>query len=624
MYGSAAVAAAAALRQVPRLALRSAARPVSGSGGSAYSMAMHVHSSFSEQDGSMAGQLLQAASNAVDVLWWTDHDHRMNGLDYRDTVHFTSLDHEQGGPGQGGSWKWLPQESGPVASGSGGGIVTQPSSPNDPVAGGSMYLTARSNGAQTARYGFYADCQPADWNYRDNLTGQTLDIDVLLETGWRAGFLELLIGTSYHQASGGRPAGDYSLSYRFVPPGTPAGRSAQGLQGVITIPVTPSGSNPWYTATLSPSGDIADLWPDLDYRDFALWELTLNAASDGDQVGGYFDYLRFNRTMGGEASLAQQRDMGARLAADYPSVVQQQGLEVSWRTPHVNWFGPLTFPSYGAVSEQEWVTYLAGLVPQIHQQGGLVSYNHPFGTSQQAALPRSQQDAMLVQLARDLLPGGSQPDVLGCDLLEVGYPLRAGVDLAHHVALWDIMSRNAVFLTGNGTSDDHWGQDWLTGRHAGGNNWVTSAWAAGTSQPDLLAALAAGQAWCGSLASFRGALDLTVDGSCPMGSVSISRVNTRRLDATVTGVPAGGSLQILQGAVDYAGAHDLAPDTQVIGSYPASELTSGSVSVTVDNRKASFVRTQVLDAAGAVVGLSNPAWLLQRQPPGGVPKPRAT
>lgn len=45
--------------------------------------------------------------------------------------------------------------------------------------------------------------------------------------------------------------------------------------------------------------------------------------------------------------------------------------------------------------------------------------------------------------------------------------------------------------------------------------------------------------------------------------------------------------------------------------------------MTVDNRKASFVRTQVLDAAGAVVGLSNPAWLLQRQPPGGVPKPRA-
>ena len=27
----------------------------------------------------------------------------------------------------------------------------------------------------------------------------------------------------------------------------------------------------------------------------------------------------------------------------------------------------------------------------------------------------------------------------------------------HHVALWDIMSRNALFFTGNGTNDDHSG-----------------------------------------------------------------------------------------------------------------------------------------------------------------------
>ena len=37
-------------------------------------MAMHIHSSFSEQYGSMDGQLYQAALNAVDVLWWSDHD----------------------------------------------------------------------------------------------------------------------------------------------------------------------------------------------------------------------------------------------------------------------------------------------------------------------------------------------------------------------------------------------------------------------------------------------------------------------------------------------------------------------------------------------------------------------
>ena len=45
--------------------------------------------------------------------------------------------------------------------------------------------------------------------------------------------------------------------------------------------------------------------------------------------------------------------------------------------------------------------------------------------------------------------------------IEVGYKSRAGMDLAHHVGLWDILSRNAIFLTGNGVTDDHSGTNWL-------------------------------------------------------------------------------------------------------------------------------------------------------------------
>jgi len=36
------------------------------------------------------------------------------------------------------------------------------------------------------------------------------------------------------------------------------------------------------------------------------------------------------------------------------------------------------------------------------------------------------------------------------------------------------------------------------------------------------------------------------------------------------------------------------------------------------------VRTQVLDSAGALVGLSNPVWLLRAAPPTGIPAPRQT
>ena len=625
MHASAGVAAAAALlRRVPRLPLHSPARPISVDGLSAYSMAMHVHSSFSEQDGSMDGQLFQATKNSVDVLWWTDHDTRMDGIGYRQVVHFTSLTKESGGPGQGRPWDWTRVTSGPLGSQSSGGIVQNPSSPGDPVAGGSMQLIAKSTTGAPATFGFYAQTHQASWNYRDNLNGQSLTIDVLLTKGWQAGYLELLIVSSYHEAIGGRPAGGYQLSYRFVPPGSRTRRTANGLTGVVTIPVTPnSGSDPWGTMTINPAEDIAALWPDMDHRDFGLYELTLSAVSTGDLVEGYFDYLRFNRSISGEAFFKQQADMGAALATRYRSVVQQQGLEVSLSLPHVNWFGKsVSIPDYGSTSgRHQYDAYLAqNLIPKVHASGGLISFNHPFGYGDIPELPQAQQDAMLVQTAKAMLPASGTPAALGADLLEVGYHLRQGMDLAHHVALWDIMSRNALFLTGNGTNDDHFGQDWLGPM----NNWFSSVWARSTGIADLLAALAAGRAWCASLSGYRGGLDLLVDGTVPMGSVSVSKVASRKLVASATAIPAQGRLQILQGTVDYAGAAHLSANTDVIGSYSASQLTGGSVTQRIDTSKDSYVRTQVLDSAGTVIGLSNPVWLLRAAPPGGIPAPRQT
>jgi hypothetical protein len=288
IHGGAIVGAAAAIGLPhdlpPRLALRSSARAVTADGTSAYSMAMHIHSSFSEQNGSMDGHLFQAATNAVDVLWWTDHDHRMDGIGYRNVTHFTSFS-EKGASGQGGAWNWVLATSGPNTSASTGGIVSTPCSPNDPVKGGALHLVAKSSSTSPAKYGYFADCHPAGWNYRDNLTGQSLLIDVFLASGWSRGYLELLVTTSFHPASGSRPAGNYTLSYRFTPGGTTS-RVANGNNGVIMIPITTS----WQTVTLTPSSDIAKLWPDLDYRDFAMWELNLSAVSTGDKVQGYVDY----------------------------------------------------------------------------------------------------------------------------------------------------------------------------------------------------------------------------------------------------------------------------------------------------------------------------------------------
>lgn len=608
--------------QPPR---RSAIRDTATDGLTAYSMATHIHSSFSEMNGSMDSQLFQATKNAVDVLWWTEHDQRMLGLDYARTVNFTSL-----APGEsklstaglidGAAWRWEPRSTGSLASTAQGGLVSSPVSPSDPERQGSLHVIAKSNGTQPARSGFYANSAPAAWNYRDNLTGQTLRVDVLLTPGWRDGYLELLISSSYHEATGGRPAGPYALSYRFVPAGT-AARRAEVNTGVITIPVTPSGGSRWYQAVLTPTDDIAALWPDVDHRDFALYGLTLSAVSTGEQVGGYFGHLRFDRAKSGEALLRQQIDMSARLAPKYPKVDQRQGLEVSWKLPHMNWFGEnIKIIPYDGIAPSQYPEFIGHtVVPGIHRAGGLVSYNHPFGFAFHEKLrPKPVQNLALGHVATKMLPTASAPAAMGADLLEVGYRNRQGIDLNHHVALWDILSRNGAFLTGLGASDDHWGQNW----YGLVNNFYTAVWARSTSIPDLLTAMGSGRAWAASLSGYRGSMDLLVDGSAPMGSVSVSSVTSRKLTAYATDLPANGALEVIQGVVDYAGKADLVPQRRVIGHYPASDLASGAVTHTVDTSKASFVRTHILDADGKVVALSNPVWLLRSAPRGGVPARR--
>jgi hypothetical protein len=634
LQGSAALAGAALVAARPgaaraavqqRLPLHSAARPATSYGAKAYSMAMHIHSSASEQSGSVESHLYQAAANSVDVCWFSDHDGRMDAYNYRKVVHFTSLTDEKPAPGQGHPWVWQQQESGPLnGSASGGGIVEYPCSPNDPVVGGSLHLAAQSASRASASFGFYV-AKSGGFSFHDNLTGQNLLIDVLLDRGWAGGYLEMLIGTSLHEASASRPTGIPQISYRFAPGSGSRSYQTQGNLGIVTVPV--DNSSGWVTATLTPSDDIQRLWPELDYRDFGFSYLAMDAVSTGDLVSGYFDYLRFDRTMTGGEIYQQQQSIGAGLAGKYPSVTQRWGLELSRGQVHCNWFGPgISVPTYDGVgpSEADYLRYLREqILPEVHAAGALYSYNHPFGVPAYPLVSQARQDQLLRKTARSLLSSRA----LGADLLEVGYAVRGHCDLNHHLGLWDVMSRNAIFLTGNGTTDDHFGNDWRHPHPWNYGNWVTSAWAASTQTSDLLPALAAGRVWCGSLTAFGGpgaALDMLVDGSVPMGAVSVSRAYSRSLAVTVSGLPRGGNVSLLQGKVDYAGTGDPMPNSVQVDTWTHGEIDAhgGTVTSRVDTGQDSFLRAIVTDARGETVGTGNPVWLLQNPPPGGIPRPR--
>jgi len=578
----------------------------------AYSMAMHVHSSFSEGSASMNSQLAHARANGVDVIWWTDHDTRMNGLGLRETVHFTSLDSEAG-DGR-AAWIWRRKTSGSLTADSTGGIVDSPASPLDTVPAGSMLVSAKSTSASKAILGFYADSQPAQWNYRSALSGQTLYLEVMPTSIGSKAYVEVLITVSYHPAIGGRRAGSYLLSYRFGGAGSAGSRVANGLTGIVTVPVIPG---QWNSVELNPAVDFAALFPGVDVRDLSLVDLHINAVSTGGIATGYFDYLRFSRQSSGQMPLQVQADLEATYAQQYPSLTQRQGLEVSKESPHLNWFGgAISLPDYSTFTGQYEDFLQSSLIPFIHDRDGLVSYNHPYGTGSGSPLDQPTQDERLRQTATSMVLNRA----LGSDILEVGYPLRGGVDLRHHIGLWDVCSRNALFLTGNGVNDAHHGTLWAKLK----NDWTTSVWAPSSAEASLLQALRSGRGWFGSHTRFRGALDLLVDGSCPMGSVSVSALAQRQLIVTATDVPAGGSLQIIQGGVDYAGPNQPTAQTSVVSAYPDIGLTTGTVAFSVDTSTSSFVRSQVLDSTGAVVALSNPVWLLREIPANGIPAARAS
>ncbi len=575
----------------------------------ARSMAMHVHSSFSEGMASMEAQLFQAAHNAVDVLWWTDHEWKMRARNFKHEVHFTALTGEQIDGTK--PWNWVRTKVGTLTAASTGGIAPL-SSPTDSVTTGSLHVLAQSTSTTLAKLGYAVDGL-APKTQRGNAYGQVWTLDVLPTSIASTAFLELLVTLSYHPAQAGRPAGQYQISYRFGGANAAGSRVASGLLGVVTLPAN---VGQWNTVAVTMSDDIAVLWPDMNPQDFSTYQLSFLAASTGGVAEGYFDDLRISRPYAtGDVPLQIQQSIGSGYAAQYPGVAQRQGLEVSFTDPHVNWFGgAVSIPTFIAGKGQTWQQFLMATITTIHAGGGLASYNHPYGTSTPNSVQaQSAQDAGMSKTATSLLTNKA----LGVDIIEVGYPRRAGYDLAHHVGLWDTLSRNAMFLTGNGVNDDHPGTNWF----GTANNWVTWVWSATDSEADLLAAMKAGRAWTGSLTT-RCSLDLLVDGACPMGSVSVSSLTQRTLRVIAAGMPSGGSVQVLRGGVDYAGSGNPVPNLSRIASYLSSDLASGSVDLAVDTTTSCFVRLSVLDSSGAVVAVSNPVWMLREIPASGIPTAR--
>lgn len=578
-----------------------AAGPLSSSG-APLSMAMHIHASFSEGIASMEAHLRQAQNAGIDVVWWSEHDIRMSALDYRQAVHFDALTEWENGT----KWTWKPVTSGSLASSS-GAIVTQPVSPGDDHPPGAMHLAATGATDKVAVRGFNGTASNS--LFRTSLDGQILEIDVFPTAVGTRSYLEVQVVTSYRPARGGIPAGNYQLSYRVGGYQAPGTRTRNGRTGVVTHAAP---LDTWTTLRLNPAEDLAAIFSGVDGRDAASFGILLRAVSTRrTKAEGYFDNLRFRRQRNsGDLPLQTQAELMGLYRPQFPGVTQHQGLEMSGTQNHIGRYGgALSLPDYesNAYTSQS-------LVALTHDAGGIASYNHPFGSHGGAAGTEAEQESRRREVAGQLI----STRALGCDILEVGYRLRSGVNLARHAAVWDSCSRNAIFLTGTGVSDDHTGTDWLGQKL----NFVTWSWADDPSEQALVSALQGGRSYFGDPALFRGRLDLLVDGAAPMGSATVSTANQRTLRIDASGLPTGGSVDVVTGVVDLAGASTTDPGTSTVTTAPAAAFSTGFIELPLNTAAPAFARVVVKDAGGVIVALSNPVWMLREEPPGGIPVAR--
>jgi hypothetical protein len=570
---------------------------------------MHVHASFSEGTGSMTSQLECARDAGVEVVWFTEHDWRMSTKSYRTLVHFDSLRNESqfGKP-----WRWDPRYFGSFAE-HGGEIVSSPVSPNDPSPiAGALHVWARSKSSVQASHRMNANTVTSRQNHAGNITGTRYVVDVLVHQSSPTDYPELRIDLSNHPARGGLPAGGYVLSYRFGFDGAP---SAQGLLGVVPVPVPP---DTWTTVTLDLTADVARIWPAIIAEDNSTATIQFGAVSRGGLAEGWFDYLRIERSRSaGDDPLGLQASIIDRLQADYPDITMYCGQEVSFSPQHLNWFGGAQFlhqyTESGLHPGGLKSRLLSALVRQMQGSNGLVSLNHPFGTD---GLP-GDVEARRRTLATALLQNGAY----GIDALEVAYQDRAGIPLSGYLEVWDALSRNCLFVSGTGVNDSHGGLEnggWGNTEH----RFNTSAWSASVDPDSLIASLRSGRVFSTEVASGVTAIEVAADGVA-MGQVSVRPdLLSRDLQITVAGLPPGGTAQVVQGTVDYAGASQPDPTSVVVATLSATDLTSGVAVQSVDTRTSSFLRAVIYRSDGRAVGVSNPIWLLHERPPGTVPATR--
>ncbi|MCZ2356200.1 MAG: hypothetical protein LC115_05840 [Bacteroidia bacterium] len=226
----------------------------------------------------------------------------------------------------------------------------------------------------------------------------------------------------------------------------------------------------------------------------------------------------------------------------------------------------------------------------IQNAGGVVSFNHPFGTSSYLLDPDIVQDSNCNNVALKLL----QNQVFGCNIIEIGSYSRGGTDLSRHTRLWDILTANKLYLYGNGSFDSHGGA-WYD--MMAPNSMSTWVWADDDSPESLIDGLKNGRIYFGSPFRYNGRFNFWV-GSAQMGDRTTSNQIYDTLSLSFDPLPVGSKVYVYQGLIN-------SPGTNVNYLLFKDQINPYS-KICLDLQNPCFIRIEVYDISNRCILLSNP------------------
>lgn len=594
-----------------------AAAPVTApSAERAYSVQLHVHGSFSEGVGSIDSHSHEATDVGADVIWWSDHDFRITSYGHVSTFGFEDMTEPMPGDGRvlarrkkrNALMKALvPIESGAVAPGTATFVG------DDPREGAkSLRLSAQAEtevtGEQFAGYRFAVTADRSLLK-RPLAAEVTLLLSVFPEQASADARPVIEIVMSEHPPREGLPFEAYRL--RYVLDEAVSAPYRDGTTFVVPVPFKPGA---WNDLALPVSRDAVRGFPFIHGEDNSLGTIVVGLeVRRGARATARFDDLRIEQELSGDPVFDRQKKLIDAVGRDYPDLHQLQGVEASWVGHHLNEFSVDTrLVDYAALdrerpedeSPRDWRERVTRrVVEEIHGRGGLVSFNHMFGTMMEGKEQRASREQVLDELLAER--------VYGADILEVGYRDRGGHPLADHLWVWDQLALSGLFLVGTGVSDSHGGpsQRWRTDQ----NNFVSWIYARSPAKEDLIAGLRAGRVFFGDIVLFDGTLDLTTARGARMGQIVVRapEIASEQVEVKIDGLAAGDSVRLLVSGEEVAR-----------WTAEGAPLTH-THDVALDPTRPTVVRVEAYAADGTAKVLSNPITFVREEPPAGIPAARA-